>query len=424
MVRKKKIIIAGLIIVVIAIFVTLVLKNKGTQPISVETTSVKKQTVIETVEATGRIQPKTQVKISADVAAKITNLYVNEGDKVEKGELLVQLDKEKFLATVENAEASLRSIIATARVNQENMFKAQKDYKRIKELFEKNLESQAVMDQNYAAAKASEAQHQAALEQVNQARANLKQAQDALSKTSIYAPMSGTVSKLNKEVGEIALGSQFQEDVIMIISNMSGMEALVNVDENDIVSVSAWDSARIEIDALPDKIYSGIVTEIASSATITGEGSTNQKTEFEVKINMINPDHNIKPGMTASSDIITAVLDSVLAVPIQCVAMKTPDQLKPVVSKKNSSEAILVSEIPDSYTTDKDGFAKVVFVVENKRTIAREVNTGIQSDTHIEIIDGLNEGDVIVTGSFRTISQLLKNDTPVQLASKNIPGNQ
>jgi len=424
MVRKKKIIIAGLIIVVIAIFVTLVLKNKGTQPISVETTSVKKQTVIETVEATGRIQPKTQVKISADVAAKITNLFVNEGDKVEKGELLVQLDKEKFLATVENAEASLRSIIATARVNQENMFKAQKDYKRIKELFEKNLESQAVMDQNYAAAKASEAQHQAALEQVNQARANLKQAQDALSKTSIYAPMSGTVSKLNKEVGEIALGSQFQEDVIMIISNMSGMEALVNVDENDIVSVSAWDSARIEIDALPDKIYSGIVTEIASSATITGEGSTNQKTEFEVKINMINPDHNIKPGMTASSDIITAVLDSVLAVPIQCVAMKTPDQLKPVVSKKNSSEAILVSEIPDSYTTDKDGFAKVVFVVENKRTIAREVNTGIQSDTHIEIIDGLNEGDVIVTGSFRTISQLLKNDTPVQLASKNIPGNQ
>lgn len=418
MARKRKIFIAILVVIVIAIFVILIVRKKDSKTISVETTTVKKQKVIETVEATGRIQPKTQVKISADVAAKITNLYVNEGDNVKKGDLLVQLDKEKFLATVENAEASLRSIIATARFNEENMLKAQKDYKRIKELFDKSLESQAVLDQNYAAAKASEAQYQAALEQVNQARASLKQAQDALSKTSIYAPMSGTVSKLNKEVGEIALGSQFQEDVIMVISNMSGMEALVNVDENDIVSVSVEDSARIEIDALPEKIYNGIVTEIASSATITGEGSTSQKTEFEVKINMLKPDQNIKPGMTASSDIITAVLDSALAVPIQSVAMKTPAQLKPDPIKKNSSDVIHASDIPDTYTTDKDGFTKVVFIVKNNRTIAREVETGIQSDTHIQIVNGLEEGDEIVTGSFRSISQLLKNNTPVQIVNK------
>ena len=416
---KRKIIIGIIVLVVFAgISITLILKNRGPKPIEVETIKTARQQVVETVEATGRIQPKTQVKISADVAAKITDLYVNEGDNVKKGDILVQLDREKFQATVENAEANLRSIQATARVNKENMLKAQKDYKRIKELFQKNLESQAVLDQNYAAAKASEAQYQAALEQVNQARASLKQAEDALSKTSIYAPMAGTVSKLNKEIGEIALGSQFQEDVIMIISNMSGMEALVNVDENDIVSVSVGDSARIEIDALPEKIYEGIVTEIASSATITGEGSTSQKTEFEVKINVLNPDLSIKPGMTASCNIITAVMDSVLAVPIQCVAMKTPDQLKAAPVKKNSSEIIANSNIPESYTTDKDGFAKVVFVVDNNRTIAREVQTGIQSDTDIQIISGIDEGNEIVEGSFRAISQLLKNNTQVQITNK------
>jgi HlyD family secretion protein len=229
---------------------------------------------------------------------------------------------------VESAEAQLRATEANAQLAKENMLKAEKDYARTRELFEKKLESQAVLDQIYAAAEVEKARYQASLEQVDQAKASLKRAQDDLSKTTLYAPMSGTISELNKEIGEIALGSQFQEDVIMVISNLSGMEALVDVDENDIVSVSLGDSAKIEVDALIDLVFNGTVSEIANSAKISGQGTSDQKTEFEVKIAVEKPGDKLRPGMTASSDIITETHENVLCVPIQSVAVRTIEQLK------------------------------------------------------------------------------------------------
>jgi len=264
----------------------------------------------------------------------------------------------------------------------------------------------------YAIAQVERARYQSALEQVEQAKASLKQTEDALSKTTIHAPMAGIISELNKEVGEIALGSQFQEDVIMVISNLSGMEALVNVDENDIVSVSLDDSAKIEVDALPDKVYNGVVTEIANSATITGRGSASQKTEFEVKINIIDPGMELRPGMSASSDIITDIREHTLGVPIQSVAMKTLVQLEDQSSKSKGNDAIIDSALPN-YTVDKEGFAQIVFVVEKGHVIAKQVSTGIQSEKDIEILKGLSIGDEVVTGSFRAISQQLKNHTVV-----------
>lgn len=415
--RKKKIIIGSILILILLIIIIAVSKKKnGDDANIVQTAKVGRQKIVETVTATGRIQPKTQVKISADVAAKITSLYVKEGEWIEKGTLLVQLDRERFLASVESAEANLRSTESNASLAKENMLKAEKDYIRTKELFEKSLESQAILDQIYATFQVEKARYQSTLEQVEQARAVLKQANDDLSKTTIYAPMSGTISELNKEVGEIALGSQFQEDVIMIVSNLSGMEALVNVDENDIVSVTVGDSAKIEVDALPDKVFHGEVSEIASSAKITGAGTTDQKTEFEVKISILDPGQDLRPGMTASSDIITETRENAIGIPIQCVTVRTPEQLKKKETKEtkesgNVAHADSLSE--QKYIPDKDGFVPVVFVVEKGQVKARQVKTGIQSETHIEILEGLSEGEEIVTGSYRAISQTLQNDAPV-----------
>jgi len=417
---RKKIIIGSSIIVVIAVIAIVISQKKNDDSnIQVQTEKVKRQRVVETVTATGRIQPKTQVKISADVAAKITKLPVVEGEWVEQGKLLLQLDRERFLAAVESAEANLKAAESNASLARENSLKAEKDFNRTRELFERSLESQANLDQTYATDKAEKARHNSSLQQVEQARAILKQAQDDLSKTTIYAPMAGTISKLNKEVGEIALGSQFQEDVIMIISNLAGMEAVVNVDENDIVSVSIGDSSRIEVDALPNEVFKGTVSEIASSATITGSGTTDQKTEFEVKISIIDPGKKLRPGMTASSDIITETRDQALAVPIQCVTVRTPDQLQKNAEPPKGQSAIADTAKTSAYIPDKDGFVSIVFVVDKGKTNAVQVKTGIQSDTHIEIIEGLAEGDEIVTGSYRAISQSLQPGSPVTVQNES-----
>jgi len=331
---------------------------------------------------------------------------------------MVRMDQERFLATVERAEANKRSTESNARLAKENMLKTEKDYERARELFAKKLESQANLDQVYSAYEVEKARYQSTLDQVAQATAALKEAQDSLDKTSIYAPMSGTISVLNKELGEIALGSQFQEDVIMIVSDLDGMEALVDVDENDIVSVSVGDSATIEVDALTDETFTGVVTEIANSAKITGQGTADQKTEFEVKILIVDPGSRLRPGMTASSDIVTDTRDNTLAVPIQSVTVRTLPQLnKPADQGDNA--AIASDTAGTEYKPDRDGFCEVVFVLNNGSVVARQVTTGIQSDTHIEIVAGLNESDEVVTGSYRAISKDLQNGTAVVVDTEN-----
>jgi HlyD family secretion protein len=409
---RKRIIIGGVLVVVVAVAVASVTMNgNGDEGVAVKTAQVERQRIVETVGAAGIIQPKTQVKISADVAAKIVQLKVKEGDWVDEGQFLVQLDRERLLALVESAQASLRAAEANANLVRENMIKSEKDFQRLKELFDKNLESQAAMDQNHAAYQVEKARYQSTLEQVDQARASLKQANDDLSKTTIYAPMAGTISQLNKEVGEIALGSQFQEDVIMVVSNLSGMEALVDVDENDIVSVQLGDSATIEVDALPNVVFRGTVSEIANSAKISASGTADQKTEFEVKVSIDSPGNQLRPGMTASSEIVTEIREDALAIPIQCVAVRTPDQLKTSApeSEKNTET---------EYTADKDGFVQVVFVVNDEVAMANQVKTGIQSESHIEILEGLKEADEIVTGNYRAISQILQNQSRVVIENE------
>jgi HlyD family secretion protein len=410
MTKKRRWFIGLGVVVVVAIIAFASLgRNGGDKGIAVEVEPVGKRTVIQTVTATGKIQPMIQVNISADVSAKITKLGVEEGDWVEKGTFLVELDRERYAAAVDSAEANLRAGQAQANLARENMIKAEKDYERTQQLFEKNLESQSVLDTMYAAAEVEKARYQSMLDQAEQARAALRQAQDALDKTTIFAPMAGTISKLNKEVGEIALGSQFQEDVIMEVSNLEGMEALVDVDENDIVLLSIGDEAEIEVDAIPGVKLMGEVTEIANSAKVTGQGSTEQKTEFEVKIAITQPSSELRPGMTASAEVITEVRDDCLSIPIQCVAVRTTEQL----GVKGASEA--EDEGEARFAADSEGFVELVWIVADGRAQARQVSTGIQSETHIEILGGLEEGEQVVTGTYRAISRDLTDGAAVEL---------
>jgi HlyD family secretion protein len=407
---KKRVLLGLLAIVVVAVVVVTALgRNRGDDGLAVEVAAVDRTTVVQTVTATGKIQPMVQVNISADVSAKIIRLGVDEGDWVEKGALLVELDSERYLAEVESQEANLSAAQAQANLARENMVKAEKDYERSRQLFNSSLESQATLDTMYASAEVEKARYQSAQDQVEQAKAAVRQARDALSKTTIYAPMAGTISALNKEVGEIALGSQFQEDVIMVVSNLQGMEALVDVDENDIVLVSVGDEAEIEVDALPDVRFKGQVTEIASSAKVSGQGTGDQRTEFEVKIAITDPGTQLRPGMTASAEVVTDVRDSTLAVPLQCVTVRTVEQLG-VDKGPDATEGGEPRFMPDG-----EGFVEVVWVVENGTAKAHQVKTGIQSETHIEVIEGLTESDQVVVGSYRAISRDLKDGAAVRI---------
>lgn len=426
--KKKLLIASGIVVVIVAAVVVGLMKKNKRQDIEVQTAAVKKQRVVETVTATGKVQPHIQVKISADVSAKITKLAVKEGDWVEKGDFLLELDRERYVAAAERAQASLKSSESDAKLAKESMMKAEKDYLRSKELFEKKLESSASFDAVAATYQVEKARYESALNNVEQARATLKQTQDDLSKTRIFAPMAGTISQLNKEVGEIALGSQFQEDVILVVSDLVGMEALVEVDENDVVAISLSDTANIEVDALPNTIFRGYVSEIANTAKVTGTGTADQKTEFEVKVAVLGKTQtlgtngiakgievtqtrstsDLRPGMTASCDIVTETRDSTLAVPIQSVTVRTMDQLQKKPEGKKSGEAIAADSEKTQFTPDKDGFVEIVFVVKNGKVEARQVKTGIQSSSHIEILEGLSEGDEVVTGSYRAISKDLE----------------
>jgi HlyD family secretion protein len=385
------------------------------KPTEVQLAIAKKAKIVQKVNATGKIQPKTQVKISADVSAKITRLDVKEGDAVKKGQFLVELDRERSVATVESQEATVRSAQSNAKLIHENVLQTERVLKRSRELFAKKLESQSSLDTAEANYQVELARYQSALDQVEQSKGLLKQAKDGLSKTMIYAPMSGTISVLNKEVGEIVIGSQFQPDIIMVVAELGNMEALVNVDESDITGFKLGQPAEIEVDALLHEEITGVITEIASSARVpkTGEVPT-QKTEFEVKIGVTSAVDKLRPGMTASADIVTDTRESALSVPLQSVTVRTLEQLQ---EGEKTTEA---------YTAGKDGFVQIVWVAKDGKVTAKQVKTGIQSGEFIEILDGLKEGDEVVSGSYRAISRDLNNGNMVvkEVVDKNKDKNK
>jgi HlyD family secretion protein len=402
----------NLIIVIVAAAVVVgggafaVMHGKNDKAQEVEVTPVKREEIVQKVNGTGKIQPNTEINISADVSAKITRLTVKEGDHVEKGQLLVELDRQKYLANVSSLEASVRSAEANAKLARDNRDQAARVLKRARELVGRKLQAQSELDAAETSFQVEESRARSAGDQVAQMEGQLRQAQDDLNKTTIVAPISGTVADLKKEAGEIAIGSQFQEDVIMKIAQLGSMEAVVNVDENDINSVKLGQKAEIAVDAALGEKITGVVSEIASSANVAAAGATTQKTEFEVKIAITSDTSKLRPGMTASADIVTATEPKAIGVPIQSVTVRTPEQL---------------GKDAKNFKAGKDGFVEMVFVIVDGKAVAKPVTTGIQSDDSIEIKSGVAEGEQVVSGSYRAISRDLNNGDPVKIGK---PGDK
>jgi HlyD family secretion protein len=419
--KKKWIIFGGGGTLLVLLIVANILRD-NTSAIKVETENVTRQSVIHKVNASGRIQPKVEVKISATSSAWIDSITVNEGDDVKKGQHLISLDRKQLLANYNASTSSVRS--AEARLRQERA-----NRKRIEIMYDQNMAS----DQELEAALAS---YEIANSQLEQAKANLESRKDDLDKARIVAPQAGTVTSINKEVGDLAVGGMFQADVLMTVSDLSKMEVIVDVNENDVISVALGDTTEIEIDAFQDTVFYGIVTEIAHKAQSTAMGSQEQVTNFEVKITMINVPAGIRPGMSATANIITDKKENVLAIPIQSLTVRPEGSEKMSFGKgsrpgdregdakpkaKKMEELVFVladqpggvlrngimSEIDDKFQKKKKAKKG------SKYVHIRPVEVGISSETHYEVLSGLEKGEKIVTGSYRAISKDLAHNKEV-----------
>ena len=426
--NKKKIwIILGVVAVIVILVVGNLLKS-DTEAITVETEKVKRQTVIHKVNGSGVIQPEVEVKISATISAWITDITVEEGDYVTKGQHLISLDEKQVRASYNQA----RSLVKSARASLLQI-KAQKD--RTESLFANDLISQQELE-------SITAQHQLAESQLEQALAGLSSQEDQLSKTRIVAPQSGTVAMIAKEVGEMALGSMFQADVLMIVADLSKMEVVVDVNENDVVSVAVGDTAEIEIDAFQDTSFTGVVSEIAHIAETQSLGTQEQVTNFEVKVRMVDVPESIRPGMSATADIITDVKEDALSIPIQSLTVRQEGWEDEVANKKRGSakNSDKTTEIDntDNDEQKKKEMVEVVFVVgdaeevdanndgrkqhkkpkskkNQKYSSIRPIKVGISSENHYEVLEGLEEGELIVIGSYKAISRDLKHMSEVEV---------
>ena len=391
---KKKIFIIGGIIAFLSVFVLANVFRNDVKALKVETELVSLRTVIQKVNASGTIQPETEVKISAESTAFIDSITVKEGDRVYKGQHLISLDRKRILSNYNSASSSVRS--AQARLKQELASK-----KRVESMYEQNLAS----DQELEAVQAS---YEIANSQLEQAKANLDSRKDELDKARIMSPQDGIVTRIYKEVGEMAVGGMFQADNLMIIADLSRMEVIIDVNENDVVSVSIGDTTEIEIDAFTDTLFYGVVSEIAHMSEVAGMGSQQQVTNFQVKVRMLNVPKGTRPGMSATADIITEKKENILSIPIQSLtARKDSDEMVFLVSDK-----MLAKEGDESKSSDKKVKKGMKFVH------SIPVKVGISSETHYEIKSGIREGDRIVTGSFKAISKDLEHNSIVEFSDK------
>lgn len=412
MAKKKKNTALRLALAGLALLVLLIVVGKSAgwmnQP---ERTKVfvehpERRTIVESTNANGRIQPEVEVKISSEVSGEITELPFKEGAWVERGQLLARIRPETYISLRDRAEAAMNSANAMLTQSQAQHKQQEAHYKRQTMLHEQGAISEAEFEQAQAAFEVAQANLQAAQFNVASAQASLKEANENLQKTSIYAPISGTISKLNVELGERVVGTiQMSGTEILRIANLNRMEARVNVNENDIVKVNLGDTALVEVDAYLNRKFKGVVSQIANTANSSGT-STDQVTSFEVRVAILPTSYTdlqrsshqspFRPGMSATVDILTNTKDSVLCVPIQAVTSRT-------IKRSNSTEQ----------ADDKPH--EVVFVVRNDTARMVQVQTGIQDNLHIEITQGLQPDDQVVTSPYSAISRKLTDGSLVGL---------
>ena len=377
--------------------------------IKVAVENAEKRTIVETITANGKIQPEKEVKISPDVSGEIVELTVKEGDPVEKGQLLLRIKPDNYISQRDRALAEISSAQARRAQAEAQFTEAELSFERNKQLYEQQTISKSDFEQAQSAYKVAKATVDAANFAITSAQASLKDAKENLLKTSIYAPMTGTVSMLLVELGERVAGTNLMAGTeLMRIADLSRMEAQVEVNENDIVRVKLGDTANIEVDAYIDKKFKGVVTEIASSAKTTGV-SADQVTNFDVKIlilqqsyqSLINAGdkHPFRPGMSATVDIRTESKSDVLAVPIQSVTTRT-DTTK-------TAGSIASGDI-----------RTIVFITDGKYALAKDVKTGIQDNSYIEILSGIALNDRVISAPFSAISKKLSDSTLVEVVNK------
>ena len=403
MIKKKKFWITMIIICLVIIGgYTKFLKEDDNLFVTAE--EVVKRDVIHKVNASGIIQPEEEVQITSMVSGWITEITVIEGDTVKPGQHLISIDKKQYQAAYDQAFSQVKSSKA-------NLKNVTSQLERTKQLFEQKLISKQEIEQ-------IEASYELALSQVDQANAALLSREDELSKTKLVAPKYGIVTSLTKEEGEMALGGMFNPGVLMTIADLNHMEVLVDVNENDVVTIDVGDTTEIEIDAFPDTLFYGLVSEIAHTAQNLNMGSQQQVTNFKVKIKVLKPPHKIRPGMSSTVNIISETIKNTLSIPIQSLVSR-PKNFEELAEKDKKND----DDSESNYSNAKEGIDVVFILVDNfngketaegeKYAIVKPVDTGLSSENYYAVNTGVDLGDIIVTGRYRVLSKELQHGMKV-----------
>ena len=422
--KKKVYIIIGIIVALIIVLIALSkagVLGDNDKSIEVEIAKANEITIVETVSATGKIQPEIEVKISSEVSGEIIALPVKEGQVVKKGDLLVKINPDLYTSGLNRSVSNYSGTKAGLSQADASFKEAQANYNRNKTLFEKGIISRSDWDKAIASFEVAKASKQTAYYNVQSANATVKEAKDNLGRTTIYAPADGTISMLNVELGERVLGTQQMTGTeILRVANLNNMEVEVDVNENDIVKINIGDETKIQVDAYLKKEFKGIVTSISNSASSTT--TADQVTNFKVKVRILKESYMdliqgkpatyspFRPGMTATVDIITTRKENVIGIPISSVVIKSDTSSTPKIEVAEDNESGKVK-------TKSDKKLECVFVKVGDKAKIRIVKTGIQDDTNIEILSGLKKGDEVITGPYVTVSKDLISGDKVKISS-------
>ena len=427
--RRKRNIIFGAAGAVLLLIIGLFVASKREKPIPVTTEKAVRRTILQTVSATGKIQPETEVKISPEVAGEIIELPVQDGMQVKKGDLLVKIKPDSYKALLEQQEAAISAARATNLQQKATMMKSEHDFKRAEDLFGKKL----ISEQEYNAAEAADDvaknTYESSLHEIERAQASSSQARDQLSKTTIYSPMDGTVTVLNSKLGErLVATNQFAGTEVMRVADLSHMQAVVDVNENDVVNVKLGDKASVKIDAYAGRKFKGVVQQIANTGKTTGAGTQEEVTNFEVKIRIDDHDVVLRPGLSCTADVETNMVKDAVAVPMQSVTIRTgdtnlsPDEIEKQKQKiaardKGDNNAEFSNERLEKQAQkeEREKLAKVVFVKNGNKAHLVKVVTGIANDSYMEIKSGIQPGDEVISGSYSAISRKLKDGAKVKI---------
>jgi HlyD family secretion protein len=425
--RRRRKILIGIGALLLLWIIGSIINSKREKPIPVTTDKATRRTIVQTVSATGKIQPETEVKISPEVAGEIIELPVDDGMAVKKGDLLVKIKPDSYKALVEQQEAAISSAKATNLQQKATMLKTEQDLKRADDMYLKKTISIQEYNAAQAAYDVAKNTYESSLHEIERAEAGSSQAHDQLSKTTIYSPIDGTVTVLNSKLGErlVATG-QFAGTEVMRVADLGHMEARVDVNENDVVNVKIGDTASIKIDAYTDRRFHGTVYQIANTGKTTGAGTQEEVTNFEVKIRIDDHDVTLRPGLSCTADIETDTVKDVVAVPMQAVTIRTGEsnlspeeiekkKLKTTQRDKADNNAEVVNEKAEKQAQkeEREKLAKVVFLKKGGKAQLVKVTTGISDDTFIEIKNGIQPGDEVISGTYSAISRKLKDGAKV-----------